>query len=137
MGLEREKALMKTRNTLKTVGLATLGVSVLGVFMRWEYTPALMPLGIILLAVSFFVRGNPKGSDFICTQCGVAQDPATAVKGSMLIELALWILFIVPGLIYSLWRLSSKHKRCRSCGGTVLIPVESPAGQKLLRDFQQ
>jgi predicted permease len=135
--MEREKALIGLKNNLRTVAFAVLGISVLGVLMRWEYTSALMPFGLILLAVSFAIRGETTGSSFICTRCGVVQDPATAVKGSMLIELVLWLMFIVPGLIYSLWRLSSKHTKCRACGATELIPMNSPAGQKLLRDFEK
>lgn len=125
-----------TKNKLRTTAFALLGLSVLGIAMRWEYTSALMPLGIIILVLSFAIGGNTNRPNFICTRCGVVQDPATAVKGSMLIELVLWLMFIVPGLIYSLWRLSSKHTKCRACGASELIPVDSPAGQKLLRNFE-
>lgn len=46
----------------------------------------------------------------------------------------MWLFFIIPGLIYSVWRQSSYHKACPVCGGTNLIPIDSPVGQKLLKE---
>ena len=70
----------------------------------------------------------------ICSQCGHVGSSQTAVKGSFLIEIVLWLCFIVPGLIYSLWRSTSRYKKCPVCGSTNMIPVDSPVGQKLLAD---
>jgi len=39
----------------------------------------------------------------------------TYTKGSTLVELALWCCFLVPGLIYSMWRLGSRYKGCPKC----------------------
>ncbi|MBW7903001.1 MAG: hypothetical protein H3C26_16080 [Rhodocyclaceae bacterium] len=52
----------------------------------------------------------------------------------MLIELVLWLCVIVPGLVYSIWRLSSKYDACPSCGGTALIPEDSPLGKKFVAE---
>lgn len=49
-----------------------------------------------------------------------------------MIEVILWLMFLVPGIIYSIWRLTSRHRACAMCGGTGLIPVDSPVGQRLL-----
>lgn len=68
----------------------------------------------------------------ICSSCGHVGSSHTAVKGNILIEIVLWLCFIVPGLIYSLWRSSSRHKTCPVCGSTNMIPVDTPVGQKLL-----
>jgi hypothetical protein len=70
----------------------------------------------------------------VCTACGVSGAPKRVTKGSFLIELALWFFFIVPGLIYSLWRLTSKHDACEKCGGVSLVPLDSPVGQRLIAD---
>jgi hypothetical protein len=70
----------------------------------------------------------------ICSACGHIGSSKTAVKGSILIEIVLWLCFIIPGIIYSLWRSSSRYKTCPKCGGTNLIPLDSPIGQKLLAD---
>jgi len=70
----------------------------------------------------------------ICSACGHIGSSKTAVKGSLLIELVLWCFFLIPGLIYSLWRSGSRHKTCPKCGSTNLITLDSPVAQKLLAD---
>ena len=70
----------------------------------------------------------------ICSACGHVGDTKRSVKGSLGVEIFLWLCFLLPGLIYSLWRQSTYHKACSVCGGTNLIPVNSPVGQKLLKD---
>lgn len=72
----------------------------------------------------------------VCTMCGHAGKPVMRVRGSMLIEIVLWLCLIVPGLIYSLWRLGSKHQACAACGAATLVPSDSPVGRKLLADFK-
>ena len=36
-------------------------------------------------------------------------------KGSVAVELALWLLFMFPGFVYSIWRLSTKKWVCPEC----------------------
>lgn len=62
-----------------------------------------------------------------CTACGTEAEPKDVTKGSMGIELVLWLCLIVPGVIYSVWRLTSKHRACPACGASTLIPLNSPA----------
>lgn len=73
-------------------------------------------------------------SKVVCTSCGYVGNPKSITKGSLLIEMVLWLCFLVPGLIYSIWRLTSRHYGCPSCGQTALIPVDSPMGKKFLRE---
>ena len=74
----------------------------------------------------------------ICTACGtVSAKPKRVTKGSFLIEAMLWLCFIVPGLIYSLWRLSSRYDACPVCGGVHLVPLDSPVGKKLVGQVTQ
>lgn len=70
----------------------------------------------------------------VCTVCHTVSTPGTRTPGSLMIELVLWI-FIVPGLIYTLWRHSARGKVCRACGSTNIVPAKTPAGRKLLRDL--
>ena len=72
----------------------------------------------------------------ICTHCGHAGKPKTHTKGSLLIEIVLWLSFLVPGLIYSLWRLTTRQKVCRKCGTPNLVPTDTPRGRKLLEEFR-
>jgi hypothetical protein len=58
----------------------------------------------------------------------------TITKGSIFLEIILWLCFILPGLIYSIWRHISRHEACASCKQTTLIPVTSPMGQKFIQE---
>lgn len=66
----------------------------------------------------------------ICTTCGAQGIPKTRVKGSIGIEIVLWLCFLVPGLIYSIWRLTTKEKVCSTCGANTLVPIDSPVGRR-------
>lgn len=67
----------------------------------------------------------------VCTQCESVGKPKRRTKGSFIIEIFLWLMFIVPGILYSLWRLTTKENVCRTCGAASLVPVQSPAGQRI------
>jgi len=60
------------------------------------------------------------------------------MRGSLLLEVVLWGLTIpiycIPGLIYSLWRWTTKTKACAKCSGKML-DVQSPRGEQLARQF--
>lgn len=84
-------------------------------------------LGFVLWVLWKIFRGSKqKTAPMYCTACGHEGDTTTTTKGSMLIELVLWLAFIVPGLVYSLWRVSSRHKTCSACGSSALVPTTSP-----------
>ena len=65
-----------------------------------------------------------------CKECGAITAPATITPGSILIELVLWLCFIIPGLIYSLWRHNKRHDACAKCGSSHLIPPDSPLAKR-------
>jgi len=73
----------------------------------------------------------------LCKTCGWMGKPRTETKGHFAIEVVLWLCFIVPGLIYSLWRLGSNYDACPLCKSTLLVPASSPAGRKLLDEYGQ
>ena len=68
----------------------------------------------------------------VCTTCGYTGYPKTKVKGSLITEIILWLLFLVPGILYSIWRLASKEKACPKCGHPNMIPIDTPMGRKLV-----
>lgn len=72
--------------------------------------------------------------DRVCTACGYVGTPERVTKGSFGVELILWICFLVPGLIYSIWRITTRHDGCPKCGNQALIPKDSPMAQKFLRE---
>lgn len=67
----------------------------------------------------------------VCTTCRSVGKPKSQTQGSLLVEVALWVLFCFPGLIYSLWRLSSRTRVCRQCGSPQIVPLTSPVGRQL------
>ena len=71
----------------------------------------------------------------ICPNCGAQGKPRTHTKGSIWIEIILWLCLIVPGVIYSLWRLTTRAKVCRACGASDLVPVNTPRGRELVARY--
>lgn len=72
-------------------------------------------------------------ADVYCLRCGYRVKPKKVTPGSFLIEVILWIAFIVPGIIYSLWRVRARHTICPECGSTELVPLDSPAARDAIR----
>lgn len=60
-----------------------------------------------------------------CIQCHENAPSKNVTDGYFLLEVALWAFFIVPGILYSLWRLTTRHKACRACGSANLVPSHS------------
>lgn len=79
-------------------------------------------------------RSRATGSGEICITCGSIGQAVTRTKGSFLIEVALWLGFCLPGIIYSIWRLTSREKVCRHCDGK-MISLNSPRGKQLWKQF--
>lgn len=71
----------------------------------------------------------------ICERCGTIGKTQREKRGNFLIELILWVAFCIPGIIYSVWRLSGPQV-CRSCGGQVL-ELSSPRGRQLEAYYHQ
>lgn len=72
----------------------------------------------------------------LCTACGLVVTPKRVMAGNTLAELVLWFAGLLPGLIYSIWRLNSRHVACPSCGGRELLPPDSPRAKALLADLR-
>lgn len=93
---------------------------------------------LLLAAVAWFVFSQIKsgyktsgenGGKKHCMTCGSDTLPKTTTNGSVGIEIVLWLCFLVPGLIYSIWRLSSRHDACAACGSATLVPIGTPTAQ--------
>ncbi len=76
------------------------------------------------------------GKELICPNCGFKGESKSVTKGSFGTELILWLLLIVPGVIYSIWRLTTRHQACPECGADNMVPVETPRGKKLVEEFK-
>ena len=64
----------------------------------------------------------------VCLACHNVGQPVKA--GSGLIEFILWCAWLLPGLIYSVWRRKNA-KVCSECGGA-MIPAASPKGREII-----
>lgn len=99
----------------------------------------MLPLVIFIAAVWLLVRyfrGKqmqklPVGDyKMYCTTCGISSVPERPKKGHWLIELVLYFFYIVPGIVYSVWRRSGLKNRCPNCGAETMIPLTSPKARK-------
>lgn len=93
-------------------------------------------LWIFLIIVGLFVYVYFKlknQKELVCIRCYAVVSTKTKVKGSLLIEIVLWLCFLIPGLLYSLWRSSSRYKACTECGSQELVPVDSTRGSMVLK----
>jgi len=68
----------------------------------------------------------------VCTNCRTQSPPKMKVRGLFAVELLLWICFIIPGLIYTMWRLQNKYTVCPVCGAENMIPLHSPKARELI-----
>jgi len=71
----------------------------------------------------------------ICTACGSIGRSKTLTKGSFILELILWAMMILPGMCYTVWRLTTRGPVCSKCLSPNLVPLSSPMGRKLQADF--
>lgn len=67
----------------------------------------------------------------VCEHCHTVAKPTWGARGSCLMEVVLWLMLIVPGIIYSVWRVTTIRKLCPACGSSDLVPLESPRGRQL------
>lgn len=68
----------------------------------------------------------------ICENCGTVGYPKQGIRGSFILEVFLWIIFLIPGILYSIYRRIGVGKVCKRCKSSDLVPVDSPRGKKLL-----
>jgi predicted RNA-binding Zn-ribbon protein involved in translation (DUF1610 family) len=78
-----------------------------------------------------------KSKPMVCTTCGEHGQPIVKAPGSFGMEVLLWLLFIVPGVLYSIWRLAKRGHVCPSCGASTLVPPTSPVGQRFIKPAQE
>ena len=76
-----------------------------------------------------------KRGEYICTYCGFKGHQIIITRGSFIVELCLWLCFIIPGLIYSSWRISSRERLCPGCNHSIMVLLNTPLGQKLQKEF--
>lgn len=130
--------------------------------LRW-LIPLLALIAIVVVGgrALLSLRSSRRAEQpLICTSCGAQTDtPRTKRRGSLVIEIVLWFAFVIfnptvlrsiispvvdimlwlafvfPGLLYSLWRQSTRQLVCPTCEKATLILANTPAGRKLAAQF--
>ncbi|MHB8767352.1 MAG: hypothetical protein ACYDA8_23850 [Deferrisomatales bacterium] len=64
-----------------------------------------------------------------CRHCGYAGPAEPLAPGRAVVEALLWIAFLIPGVLYSLWRLFGRRYLCPRCK-TAATEVRVPAGRR-------
>lgn len=72
--------------------------------------------------------------EYICKSCG-SIGAETHKRGSGWITLILLFCYIVPGIIYSLWRSTTVRLVCSECGSPEIVGTDTPIGQKLVTQY--
>ena len=69
---------------------------------------------------------------FICAACGYEGRRRTLRPGSKSMEWVLWLVFFLPGPIYSLWRVLGARHYCPHCGcEKTMVRSWTPRGRAL------
>ncbi len=104
-----------------------------------EFLPSIIVIGLIIIVILGALRrlydwatGKKEAAAFVCAACGTPGNPKSTTRGSIGIEIILWMCLFLPGLIYSIWRLSTRYNACPACGSREMIPANSPTGRRLL-----
>src|ERR1700688_1546283 len=101
-----------------------------------SFTLWLLIIVLLLLIVSIY-KPKPKQQvrDSVqkyCTACGCIDFPVFRQEGVPWIEVLLWLTFIIPGIIYTIWRGSTRRWACPMCGNSSMIPLDSPRAKAAL-----
>lgn len=96
---------------------------------------------VIVVLFTFIIIGLPiiatvqimNRPQYICTQCGSVGQFNKKSPGSWLLMVFLLFCFVLPGILYWIWRVANHKRRCDICDSTSVVPVTSPVGQKLLQ----
>lgn len=73
----------------------------------------------------------PKKVNSICKNCGYQGYPKIKTPGLFAYEILLYFLLIIPGLAYSLWRLTHRYTMCPVCAQTNMLPMSSPIAKQI------
>ena len=88
---------------------------------------------------------NKERGSHVCTVCHSIVIPDKQYKGTFAMELFVWIgaillvaftsgVSLIVAIAYSLWRIVNKPKVCPACKAKEIVPVDTPAGIKIIKD---
>jgi tRNA_anti-like len=68
----------------------------------------------------------------LCTQCGTVTSAESVTPGSGWMTLVLLLCFVVPGIIYWIWRHTSTYLVCPQCRSKNIVPLASPVAYEAM-----
>jgi len=68
----------------------------------------------------------------VCLTCESVIYPRSITKGSLGMEILLWFFLVIPGIAYSVWRLTTRYDGCPKCKSPNLVGLSSPAGRRII-----
>lgn len=70
---------------------------------------------------------------YVCMECGCQRDPVDAKRGLLVIEIFMWFLYILPGVIYSIWRRVRRQQVCSKCRTPSVVLTSSSRAMAMMR----
>jgi len=93
------------------------------------FAPVGLALGLVFKLVLGLLTGGRWGPVRYCPACGLVARGMPVPRGRLSLELLLWMAFLLPGLLYTLWRVSNPHRVCVSCHHAGLLPLDAAQEQ--------
>jgi hypothetical protein len=112
------------------VGIALVTVLVAIWAVRTDRTGLAVLIGLAAIVVGFVVL-QPARREMYCPACGAVGLARLERKGSGFMNLALLLFFIIPGILYWVWRQTNRAEVCVNCSQRGLIPANSPRAMEL------
>ena len=73
----------------------------------------------------------------ICPTCGYEGVGKRELRGSRGVEQFIWLVLLVPGPFYSVYRRVPAIRRCTHCGGSKMISLRSDKGKIFRFEFEK
>jgi hypothetical protein len=88
---------------------------------------------VIAAIAAQFKKPDPAPVEYVCTECLTVGHKVRIVKGSAMVQLALFLPGVIPGLAYTVWRQSTVKHVCPACLQPTMIPCNTPRGRQLTK----
>ena len=77
-----------------------------------------------------------KGPVWVCPNRGHYGWPARFTRGSLLVELPQWLFFVLPDVIYSAWRLTTRFRGCASSSQPGVVGAPTSRALQLMQQYR-
>ena len=77
------------------------------------------------------VGGIDLTKKYVCMECCCQRDPIWVKRGWLIIEIVMWLLYVLPGVIYSIWRRVRKQQVCPNCLNPTMVLTTSSRVMKV------